>query len=686
MARGKLRIYLGAAPGVGKTFAMLNEGWRGHDRGTDVVVGLVETHGRPTHRRAGRATSRSSRATKIEYRGADVRGDGRRRDPRPDATSSRSSTSSRTRTCPGSRNEKRWQDVEELLDAGIDVISTLNIQHLESVNDVVERITGVKQQETIPDAVVRAAEQVELVDMTPEALRRRMAHGNIYPAERVDAVARPTTSGPATSPRCARSRCSGSPTGSRRTSSSTSRTTASRRRGRRASASSSRSPARRAATRSSGARRAWRAARQGDLVGVHVRPTDGLADRSPELLERAPPAARGSRRHVPGDRGERRRRGARERRPGRARDPARARREPPVALDAPAARFGGHRQVLRASGVDRRARDLDRRGRGAVRAATDRARRQAPGDLPASRRCWRSVARRGRCSHCSRSSSTCSATTLEPAERPALLPPRRGRGRGHRRLRPRGRHRGRPRSCSRTGSSRRRSTRSRSPSEDHLVALIVFVIVGAVVGELVESRRPSARAGGRARGPRPRRSRGSRGTLLSEHDPLPALMSGLRTAFACAIASRCCDATATAWRVESGAGDPVPPPPRGRAGERAARRRHHARGLRAADSTRPTSTCCGRSPVSSRSPSTAAGFRAEAAAAEGLAEANELRTALLAAVSHDLRTPLASIKASVTSLLQPDVDARRRTLATSSSRRSTRRPTASTTSSATCST
>ena len=88
---------------------------------------------------------------------------------------------------PGSRNAKRWEDVEELLDAGIDVTSTLNIQHLESLNDVVERITGIKQRETIPDQVVRAAEQVELVDITPEALRRRMAHGNIYAPDKVDA-------------------------------------------------------------------------------------------------------------------------------------------------------------------------------------------------------------------------------------------------------------------------------------------------------------------------------------------------------------------------------------------------------------------------------------------------------------------------------------------------------------------
>ena len=88
---------------------------------------------------------------------------------------------------PGSRHEKRWQDVDELLDAGIDVISTVNVQHLESLNDVVQKITGVPQRETIPDAVVRAADQVELVDMTAEALRRRMAHGNIYPPEKIDA-------------------------------------------------------------------------------------------------------------------------------------------------------------------------------------------------------------------------------------------------------------------------------------------------------------------------------------------------------------------------------------------------------------------------------------------------------------------------------------------------------------------
>ena len=166
---------------------MLGEGRRRRDRGTDVVVGFVETHGRAkTAAQIGDLEVVPRRL--MEYRGAtfeEMDVDAR---PRAAGRRSRSSTSSRTRTSPGSRNEKRWQDVEELLDAGINVISTLNIQHLESLNDVVERITGIKQAETIPDEVARRADQIELVDMTPEALRRRMAHGNIYPAERIDAA------------------------------------------------------------------------------------------------------------------------------------------------------------------------------------------------------------------------------------------------------------------------------------------------------------------------------------------------------------------------------------------------------------------------------------------------------------------------------------------------------------------
>ena len=186
MSRGDLRIYLGAAPGVGKTFAMLDEGHRRHERGTDVVVGFVETHGRP--RTAAQLRDLEIVPRRImAHRGAmfeemDVDAVLARR-PQVVLVDELAHTN-----VPGSRNPKRHQDVEELLAAGIDVITTVNIQHLESVNDVVEQITGVKQRETVPDAVVRAADQVELVDMTPEALRRRMAHGNIYRAEKVDAA------------------------------------------------------------------------------------------------------------------------------------------------------------------------------------------------------------------------------------------------------------------------------------------------------------------------------------------------------------------------------------------------------------------------------------------------------------------------------------------------------------------
>ena len=186
MARGTLRIYLGAAPGVGKTFAMLGEGRRRHDRRSDVVVGVVETHGREQTQAQIGNLEVVPRHT-LEYRDAAFE------EMDVDAVLARKPEIALVdelahTNVPGSRNEKRWEDVEELLEAGITVISTLNIQHLESLNDVVERITGIVQRETIPDEVVRRAEQIELVDMTPEALRRRMAHGNVYPAERIDAA------------------------------------------------------------------------------------------------------------------------------------------------------------------------------------------------------------------------------------------------------------------------------------------------------------------------------------------------------------------------------------------------------------------------------------------------------------------------------------------------------------------
>ena len=186
MARGRLRLYLGAAPGVGKSFAMLDEGWRGHCRGKDVVIGIVVHHNRPRTEAQIRDLEIIPER-KVDYRGTTFS------EMDVDAVITRHPQIALVdelahTNVPGSRNEKRWQDVEEILAAGIDVISTVNIQHLESLNDVVNQITGVVQRETVPDAVVRAADQIELVDMSPEALRRRMAHGNIYGPEKVDAA------------------------------------------------------------------------------------------------------------------------------------------------------------------------------------------------------------------------------------------------------------------------------------------------------------------------------------------------------------------------------------------------------------------------------------------------------------------------------------------------------------------
>lgn len=186
MARGRLRIYLGAAPGVGKTYKMLEEGRRRRDRGTDVVVGYVETHHRPHTAALVEGLEVLPRAT-LTYRGTEFEemdlGRILARRPAVVLVDELAHTN-----VPGGQNAKRWQDVQTILDAGIEVITTVNVQHLESLNDVTEAITGVRQRETVPDNVVRAADQIELVDMSPPALRRRMAHGNIYKAEKVDAA------------------------------------------------------------------------------------------------------------------------------------------------------------------------------------------------------------------------------------------------------------------------------------------------------------------------------------------------------------------------------------------------------------------------------------------------------------------------------------------------------------------
>ncbi len=186
MKRGTLRIYLGAAPGVGKTYDMLSEAHRRLERGTDVVVGFVEHHDRPRTEVMLHGLEAVPRR-ELEYRGS------RFTEMDVDAVLVRAPKVALVdelahTNVPGSRNAKRWQDIEELLDAGIDVISTVNIQHLESLGDVVESITGIRQRETVPDEVVRRADQIDLVDMAPQALRRRMAHGNVYKPDKVDAA------------------------------------------------------------------------------------------------------------------------------------------------------------------------------------------------------------------------------------------------------------------------------------------------------------------------------------------------------------------------------------------------------------------------------------------------------------------------------------------------------------------
>jgi two-component system sensor histidine kinase KdpD len=177
-----LRMYLGAAPGVGKTYAMLSEGRRRLDRGTDVVVAFVATYGRQqTIKMLEGLEILPTRI--VEYRGRPFE------EMDVDAVIDRAPQVALVdelahTNIPGSRHAKRWEDVVEILAAGIEVITTINVQHLESLNDVIAGVTGVRQQETIPDWLFDLADQVELVDMSPHALRRRIAHGNVYPDPR----------------------------------------------------------------------------------------------------------------------------------------------------------------------------------------------------------------------------------------------------------------------------------------------------------------------------------------------------------------------------------------------------------------------------------------------------------------------------------------------------------------------
>lgn len=184
---GRFRIYLGAAAGVGKTVSMLDEGIRRKSRGTDVVIGLVETHNRPFTLKKAEGLEvvprKEVRYKNTVFQEMDLDAI-LARNPEVVLVDELAHTN-----VPGSgKNPKRWQDVIAMLDAGISVITTVNIQHIESLSDAVETMTGAKVRERVPDWVVRKADQIELVDSSPEQLRRRLLHGNVYPNEKIPAA------------------------------------------------------------------------------------------------------------------------------------------------------------------------------------------------------------------------------------------------------------------------------------------------------------------------------------------------------------------------------------------------------------------------------------------------------------------------------------------------------------------
>src|SRR4028119_59686 len=182
--RGKHKIFIGMAPGVGKTFRMLEEGHRLKSEGIDVVIGLLETHGR-------KETAAKGEGLEIVPKKQMLRGEKILNEMDTDAVIERRPQLALIdelahTNIPGSLREKRYQDVEEILKAGIDVFSTLNIQHIESLNDLVARITGVVVRERVPDRVLEAADEIVVVDVTPETLEERLLEGKIYAPEKIE--------------------------------------------------------------------------------------------------------------------------------------------------------------------------------------------------------------------------------------------------------------------------------------------------------------------------------------------------------------------------------------------------------------------------------------------------------------------------------------------------------------------
>ena len=183
-SRGRLKVFLGATPGAGKTFAMLREAHLLAAHGHDLVVGYVETYNRPRTVELMAGLEVVPRI-QVPYRGTvleemDVDAVVRRK-PEIVLVDELAHTN-----VPGVRHEKRWQDVEDLRAAGIDVITTVNVQHVESVKDLVERVTGIVVRETVPDKELDGADEIQFIDIAPEALRKRMRHGNIYARDKVE--------------------------------------------------------------------------------------------------------------------------------------------------------------------------------------------------------------------------------------------------------------------------------------------------------------------------------------------------------------------------------------------------------------------------------------------------------------------------------------------------------------------
>jgi two-component system, OmpR family, sensor histidine kinase KdpD len=637
MTRGTLRIYLGVAPGAGTTYAMLSEGRRRAERGSDVVVAFADTRGRArtaallegleivAPARAGARSSVDLAAVLARHPGVALVDDiGLRLDPADAATA-------------------RWHHVEVLLDDGVDVVATIDIRNVESLADVVERIVGERPLETVSDEFLRRAEQIELVDATPEALNRRLAHGNIAPPDRIDAATlgfyRPGTilalrqlallwladrvedlmlrymdAHEIDAVWETRERVAVAVTG--------------------------------APGSDSVIRRAARIARRShaELVGVHVMPAEGHADGADQRLrENAQLVARlGGRYHeVVGEdvaaaliafaQGERAtqlvigatRRGRWERVRRRSVAGALLRDLPGVDVHVIAAFDGGGDAVMPRTGYPRVPQWRSRLGwviasiglplLTMIGLAT-RSYISQSGPLLAYLLLVALVATVGG-----------AAPAITTAIVAALLanwfftPPM--------------------------------HTLRVSHAED-FVALIVFVSVAAIIAALVgalsrrtaEAKRARAEAEALAR---------STGVLVGEHEPLMSLLVQLRATFgleAVSLLSR----DGESWRVESAAGHPIPDSPA--AGESLAINEDtilvlNGARLDASDRRllRAFAAQLGTALVGRR-------LQAEAANAALLADANELRNAMLQSVSHDLRTPLASIKASVTSLMSRDVE------------------------------